>query len=171
MKNTIINYWRQLEAREQYILGCGGLLVGLILFYALIWQPWHNAIAHMEDAIQDRRESLVWMKQSAEMVKNGAIVTESQVVKNADQSLLSVITQTARTSRINQFIQKMDPGTNVQTNTEQVNVVLEEADFNQWVRWVDDLSKNYAVNIMQLSVESETDEPNIVELRVTFERS
>ena len=171
MKDKVLNYWRQLETRQQLILGWGSAIVGLILFYAIIWQPWHYAIAQMEEAIQGRRESLVWMRQSSEMVKSGAIVDTNTVAKDADQSLLSVIEKTARVSKVNKSIQQMVPGNNIRTNNEQVNVVLEEADFNQWVRWIDDLSNNYSVNITQLSVESETDEPNIVELRVTFERS
>lgn len=170
MKNFIINQWQALEQRERLILGWGGLIVGVILFYALVWQPWHNAITSMEEAIQSRRESLVWMRQTSEMVKNGSVISSQQSVKDKSQSLLSVIEKTARISRVNTAIQQMVPGTNQKTNVEQVNVVLEEADFNLWVRWVDDLSRNYAVNVSQLSVENETDQPNVVELRVTFER-
>lgn len=170
MKKLIIDQWRQLGKREQLVLGWGGLVVGLILFYALIWQPWHNAIEHMEDAIQSRRESLVWMRQTSEMVKNGGVLSAQQIVSSADESLLSVIEKTARTGQISKYIQQMVPGTDPQTNIAQVNVVLEEADFNLWVRWVDDLFRNYAVNVKQLTVENETDQPNVVELRVTFER-
>lgn len=170
MKNVIINYWFQLEKRERWVLGIGSFLVGFILFYALILKPWHRALSEMSDRMPTQRANLVWMKQVSEMIKTGGTTNTVVASKDTDKSLLSVIEQTARTSKVNKAIQQMVPGNNIRTNTEQVNVVLEEADFNQWVRWVDDLSNNYAVNIMQLSVESETDEPNIVELRVTFER-
>ncbi len=170
MKNIIINYWRELETRQQWTLGLGSLIVAFILFYALILKPWHRALSEMSEKITQQRENLVWMRQASEMVKNGGVATSEQVTKDANQSLLSIVEKTARSNNINKSIQQMVPGTNTQTNIEQVNVVLEEADFNQWVLWVDDLSRNYAVNIMQLSVESETEEPNIVELRVTFER-
>lgn len=170
MKNTIINYWQQLTKREQMILSWGGLSVTLILFYALIWQPWHAAIAHMEEAIQHRREGLVWMRQQADMIKDSGLTQNVRATKSADQSLLSVIEKSARANRVSKSIQQMVPGTDAQTNVEQVNVVLEEADFNQWVRWVDSLYRDYAVNIKQLTVDNETDQPNIVELRVTFQR-
>lgn len=170
MKQTIINYWRGLEKREQLILSFGCLAVGLILFYAFVWQPWHTAISNMEKGIQSRREALTWMRQTSDMVKNGGVVSAAETVKDANQSLLSVVTKTARESNVNSYIQQMDPGNNTQSNAEQVNVVLEEADFNQWVLWVDELSREYSINITQLTVDKETDDPNIVELRVTFER-
>ena len=170
MKNTIINYWLQLEKRERWILGLGGVLVSFILFYALILKPWHRALSEMSDRVPSLRENLVWMMQASEMVQNGNVVNTVRASKDLNKSLLSVVEQTARTSKVNKFIQQMVPGNNIKTNVEQVNVVLEEANFNQWVRWVDDLANNYAVNIKQVSIESETDEPNIVELRVTFER-
>ena len=170
MKDTIINYWLQLEKRERWILGLGGVLVSFILFYALILKPWHRALSEMSDRVPSLRENLVWMRQASEMVKNGNVVNTVRASKDVNKSLLSVVEQTARTSKVNKFIQQMVPGNNIKTNVEQVNVVLEEANFNQWVRWVDDLANNYAVNIKQVSIESETDEPNIVELRVTFER-
>lgn len=170
MKDTIINYWLQLEKRERWILGLGGVLVSFILFYALILKPWHRALSEMSDRVPSLRENLVWMMQASEMVQNGNVVNTVRASKDLNKSLLSVVEQTARTSKVNKFIQQMVPGNNIKTNVEQVNVVLEEANFNQWVRWVDDLANNYAVNIKQVSIESETDEPNIVELRVTFER-
>ena len=170
MKDTIINYWLQLEKRERWILGLGGVLVSFILFYALILKPWHRALSEMSDRVPSLRENLVWMMQASEMVQNGNVVNTVRASKDVNKSLLSVVEQTARTSKVNKFIQQMVPGNNIKTNVEQVNVVLEEANFNQWVRWVDDLANNYAVNIKQVSIESETDEPNIVELRVTFER-
>lgn len=170
MKDAIKNYWFRLEKRERWILGLGSLVVGLILFYALILKPWHRALSEMTDRIPSQRENLVWMRQASEMIKSGNVISTVEAKKDANKSLLSVIEQTARTTKVNNFIQQMVPGKDMRTNIEQVNVVLEEADFNLWVRWVDDLSNNYGIDISQLSVESETDEPNIVELRVTFER-
>ncbi|MBX2848840.1 MAG: type II secretion system protein M [Acidiferrobacterales bacterium] len=170
MKNIIVTYWQQLERREQLILALGGLIVSFILFYALILKPWHRALNEMSERIPTQRENLVWMRQMSEIVKNGGDLNTVATAKDTNKSLIAIVNQTARSSRMNNFIQQIVPGNNLRTNADQVNVVLEEADFNQWVRWVDDLSNNYSVNIGQLSVESETDEPNIVELRVTFER-
>ena len=105
MKDTIINYWLQLEKRERWILGLGGVLVSFILFYALILKPWHRALSEMSDRVPSLRENLVWMRQASEMVKNGNVVNTVRASKDVNKSLLSVVEQTARTSKVNKFIQ------------------------------------------------------------------
>lgn len=170
MINIIKAQWQQLDKRERLILGCGALIVFVILFYALIWQPWHRAISEMQGRIEGRRADLVWMQQQSEMVKNGDIVHSTRIIQAANQSLLSVIEQTARANQVSNSIQQMAPSTDAPVGMDQVNVVLEEADFNQWVTWVDNLYRDYAVSIKQLTVENDTGQPNVVELRVTFER-
>jgi len=169
MKDLIVNYWLQLEKREQWVLGLGVVIVSFILLYAFILKPWHKAISEMSERIPRQRENIVWMRQAAEMLKNGASEAP-KTVKDANKSLLSIVNKTARSNKVNNYIQQMDPSKKSQSNIEQVNVVLEEADFNKWVVWVNDLHQNYSVNISQLSVEKESDDPNIVEVRVTFDR-
>jgi len=166
MANAVQTFWKQLERREQLILIWGSVAVVAILFYSLIWQPWHKAIAHMESAIQPTRTNLVWMKQQAELVKNGAANVVSNT-KGRNQSLLSVIEQTAKAANVRKAIQQMVPG----QSSSEVRVVLEEANFNQWVQWVDVLFKQYSVQIKQVTAEREDGAPNIAEIRVTFERT
>jgi len=170
MKEFFINQWRQLQTREQWIVGIGSVIVGLIFFYVLILHPWHRAINNMTGYVQTKRIDLTFMRQQAEIINNGEVVDVKKQVKASGQSLLSVIEQTARSNKLSKAIQQMAPSSNVPEGVEQVSVVLEEAEFNQWVKWVDVLYKDYAVNIKQVSAESETDEPNIVGIRVTFER-
>jgi hypothetical protein len=55
-------------------------------------------------------------------------------------------------------------------NNSEVRVVLEDADFNQWLLWVDRLYKTNGVDIRQMTAERDDDRPNIAEIRVTFVR-
>ncbi|MFT5572473.1 MAG: general secretion pathway protein M [Cryomorphaceae bacterium] len=166
MKKLILDYWHQLQVRERLVLGWGGLAVGLILFYAVLWQPWHKAIDHMEMALPDLRSNLVWMRQQSELIKSGVTTSSSVNLKGRSQSLLSVIEQTAKASSVRDAIQQMVPG---QSDTE-VRVILEEVSFNNWVKWVDLLFRQYGVNIKQVSAERDDEQPNIAEIRMTFER-
>jgi len=167
MANAIKQYWLNLENRERMILAWGAVLVFMILFYALIWQPWHKAISEMEKSIQPLRSSLVWMKQQAELVRSGDGASTLSNFKGADQSLLAVIEKTAKTAKVKKAIQQMVPG----KNRNEVRVVLEEANFNLWVQWVDVLFKQYNVQIKQVTAERDDDAPNIAEIRMTLERT
>ena len=163
--NILLNYWQQLASRERSVLAWGGVLVSFILFYTFIWQPWHAALSKMEEDIQAQRQNLVWMQQQAEILRGGGQPVEN-VAKASGESLLSVVEKTAKANKIGKSIQQMVPS----TNNSEVRVVLEEADFNQWLRWIDQLFKKHDVNIKQLSAERDDSAPNLAEIRITFER-
>ncbi len=166
MKKALIDFWSQLESRERMIVSIGSIIVVLILFYALILQPWHRAISHMEQVLPNKRTDLVWMREQAKFLSDGSIKRTTNQVKGGNQSLLSILEQTARQNNVRQSIQQMVPG----RNANEVSVVLEQANFNQWVRWIDALFIQYGVNITQLTAEKTDDEPNIADIRVTFDR-
>ena len=166
MTEFLKSRWQQIEQRDRSILIWGSAVVALILFYALIWQPWHKAIAAMQGQIQPRRASLVWMEQQAELVRSGEFDNAAQSIRGADQSLMSVLEQTAKAAKVRESIQQMIPN----SDKDEVRVVLEQANFNQWIKWIDVLFKQYGVGIKQMSAERDDDAPNIAEIRITFER-
>ena len=164
--DSLKKYWADLQPRERLILGWGGLIVLAILLYALLFQPLYRAIAHMESALPDLRSNLVWIRQTDELMERGGSVPVSQSSEGSNESLLSVVESTARQAKVRKSIQQMVPA----KNNNEVRVVLEDADFNQWLRWVDTLYKRYGVDIRQVTAERDDDKPNIAEIRVTFFR-
>ena len=162
------NYWNQLESRERIILGWGGLIVAVILFYALIWQPWHKSIDSMEESIQEMRRDLVWVRQHGEIIRGGASAGEPKKKRQGEsQSLLSVIESSAKKQKIRSAIQQMVPS----NNDTQVRVVLEEVSFASWLKWIDLLNSRFGVNITDSNVELAGDKPDLVEVTVTFQRT
>ena len=165
MFETSLKYWQQLQPRERLILGWGGPLIIVILSYALVLQPWHKALAHMEMALPSKRADLVWMRQQSELLKQGG-ASNVQKFKGENQSLMAVIEQTAKASGVRSAIQQMVP----RENNQEVSVVLEEVSFNNWVRWVDTLQNQYGVAIKQLTADREDDQADRAEIRLTFVR-
>ncbi len=114
------------------------------------------------------RVNSVWMEQRvADMAKGGSTESRKRAVRGAGQSLLSVVEQTANQAGLRSAIQQMVPN----QDNGNVRVVLESADFNKWVQWIDNLYKNYGVDISQINAEKEDEKPNLVEIRVTFIRT
>jgi len=165
--DEIKKYWLSLQARERLILGVGAIGVALILLFAMLLQPLHKALGHMEQALPGLRINLTWMRQQSEAIQLSGGRVSSAPQKGAGQSLLSVVEQTARRAQLKQAIQQMTPA----ANGTEVRVVLDEANFNQWLRWVDELYKQYGVDIKQVTAERDEDKANIAEIRVTFLRS
>ena len=165
--DSIKKYWAELQSREKMVLGMGGIIVSIILVYALLLQPLYRAINHMETALPGIRSNLVWMRQTDALLNSGGNLPVKNNSEGSKDSLLSVIESTARKVGIRKAIQQMAP---VKNNNE-VRVVLEEADFNQWLRWVDTLYKRYDVDIRQVTAERDEDQPNVAEIRITFFRA
>lgn len=165
MKQQIIAYWQQLQARERNVLVLGCVLVLAMLTYQFLLSPWQKSINYMQTALVDHRKNLTWMQQRAEQLTASGGVQRVQY-QGANQSLLAVIEQSARKFKVNKSIKQLSPV----NNGREVSVVLEDTSFNQWVRWVDNLQSTYGVKIVQLSAEREGDKPDIAEVRVNFSR-
>lgn len=165
MIDTIKKHWFGLNVRERWIVGGGGVVALLIVFYSLLWSPLQNSLEYMNTSVQSMRTNLVWMEQQSQVIKSGAGRKQSSTVRGANQSLLSVLEQTARQAGIREAIQRLTPN---QQN--EVRVMLENVDFNRWMRWVDSLNKNYAVDVSTLNAERDGEKPNIAEIQVTFFR-
>ena len=159
-------YWQGLQERERIVVVAGGIAVVLILFYWSIWRPWHAALDHMERVVQPLRTNLVWMRQQSENLKSSGGVSPAQSYQGTNQSLLSVVEQSAKRANVSPAIQQMVPA----QEGGEVRVVLEGVNFNQWVRWIDDLFKRYGVDVKQVTAERDDDKPNVAEIRVTFVR-
>ncbi len=165
--NSFKKYWSELQSRERLVLGWGGFCVTVILFYALILQPLYRAIEHMESVLPSLRSNLVWMQQTDELLERGGRLPVNKAIRGASESLLSVVESTARSANVRKSIQQMVPD----KNNNEVRVVLEDANFNQWLRWIDTLYKQYSVDIRQVSADRDDDKPNVAEIRVTFFRA
>jgi len=166
MTSQIKQYWSGLQQREQLVLLLGVVVVAGIIFYATIWRPWHIAINAMEAKLPKLRTDLIWMQQQSEQLKASEGSLTVSKAKGADQSLLSVIEQTAKRAKVSSAIQQMVPN----RDNNEVRVVLDGVNFNQWVRWIDELFKQYGVNIKQVTAERDEDKPNTAEIRLTFVR-
>lgn len=166
MQKTFLDFWQKLQPRERIVLGVGAVLVSCILFYSLIWFPWHRAINNMQNALPEKRSDLVWMRQQAELISQPGSIASKATLKGEGQSLMAIIEQTAKSGGVRDSIQQMVP----RQNSKEVSVVLEDASFNKWVAWVDILYKDYAVHIKQLSAERDGEKSDSADIRVTFER-
>jgi general secretion pathway protein M len=163
--DSLSKYWQGLQPRERWMLGGGGVFCIALIAHQLVWQPWQNAIDYMEEALIGHRVNLVWMQQYAEQIETGNVSSQVRAIRGRDQSLMSIIEQSAKTAGVRESIQQLMP----RENNTQVSVVLEEASFNKWVAWVDILQNQYGVTITQLNAERE-DKPDQAEIRVTFTR-
>jgi len=99
-------------------------------------------------------------------LKTGTIERTSTNYQGSDQSLLSILEQTAKRAGVQKSIQQLVPG----GEGSEVRVVMGDAEFDKWLTWIDVLYKQYGVDIEQVATEREDERPNVVEIRAVFIR-
>lgn len=72
MKQQLQLFWQQREPRERLILVVGAVLLGLILLYALLWQPVLNERQRLLRVVPRLEQDLAALKQIVSDVKGAA---------------------------------------------------------------------------------------------------
>jgi general secretion pathway protein M len=144
--------------REQLMLRVLGLFfLALLLIFAIVL-PLHHFNA---DAVADyraQRDTLAWMESNRAAVgKAGATAS----ARKPGDSILTIANQSARTLGLS--FKRYEP------NGERgVNVWLEQVSFDQVVRWLELLERDYGVTAADFSA-SRRDEAGMVDVRLNLQ--
>lgn len=140
-------WWISLAQREQQLIAGGMALLLLFLLYVAIWLPLQSSRAGLIEEVEQQRETLRWMQQSAAEIRQLSARTAGRQPATG-QSLLGLIDQTARAQRLSDAVKRVQPD-----GTHSVRVWLESAAFDELMRWLGTLEQNHGVAIEALNVE------------------
>ena len=145
--------------REQLMLrGLGLFFLVLILLFAIV-VPLHEFNAGAIADYRAQQDTLAWMENNRGAVGKGAAATSAR--KSGD-SVLSMVNQSARPLGIG--FKRYEP------NGERgVNLWLEQVPFDQVVRWLELLERDYGVIAVDISVTSRRDEAGLVDVRLNLQ--
>ena len=156
-------WWNGLAQREQRILGAGGVVLALVVLYLAIWEPLAQARTEREAALAEARALAVLIEQLAVEAQRGR-PAGSAAVAGLNQSLLSVVDQSRRSSAITKPPSRLQPD-----GEATVRVWLEDVPFDALVRWLNDLQARYGVRVDNADIERESG-PGLVNARLTLVR-
>ena len=143
------------------VLGIGGISALLIVVYSFVWQPWQEELNRLRVQVPLKKETLAWMRQQKSSV--GPLIRKTkQKTKSSDTPLLTVVERSAKQSKMNVYIRRMSPG-----EEGQVKLWLTEANFEQWVNWLEKLRKA-GVEVESASINKANN--NTVTIRMTLKR-
>ena len=81
-------YWKQLNEREQVLVGSGGIGAFALLFYLLVYDPLVSALEAQKAAWMDKKTTLEWMQQAQKSYSH-----EQPRTQVTSATLLSVLTE------------------------------------------------------------------------------
>ena len=154
-------YWMNLSASERRTLSIGGGVLVLVLIYALVWQPVASSAEQWRKSVKDKEAFVVWM--------NNAVLEAKAMRKSAKptasgnrQSLLALVDQMARRSKLGPALKRVEP-----KGTNEVRVRLENASFDDVMKWLTQLQKTRSVGVESISLDKE-DQPGLVSATLTL---
>ncbi len=155
------HWFYNLPQRDQDALKYLSAAVAVVLIYLVIWLPVQNYADRAERAVERESETLAWIKQNEpvarELATRGAAGSTASL---AGQSMLSAVGNSAKKFSIE--LRRFEP-----EGDSKMRVWLERVPFNQMLLWLDDLEKQFGVQVEQISVDRD-DTPGVVTARLTL---
>ncbi len=140
-KRMIIEWFNSLEAREQLLVKMGSSILIVAMFYGLVWAPMNNTIANQTELLAQQQALSTWViQQEAKVLQFRRQGPGKATLKG---SLVQAVNQTAKASQITL--------TRIQPNDEEVQVWIDEVEFNTLMAWLDSLDKT-GVQVLQADI-------------------
>lgn len=149
MMQQLRTSWQALSAKEQNYLRVAGVVLALILFRSLIWQPVHQYRTDQQLAEQTAHQQLQWLTERLPMLGTSNGPTRSG-------SLNEVVAQTA--NQFNITVSRMQP------LKEQLQLSVEDVPFSQLLQWLETLQTQHGVTLQQLDIAT-TETAGVVRVR------
>ncbi|MBI3898578.1 MAG: type II secretion system protein M [Gammaproteobacteria bacterium] len=157
--DQISNYWRGLSARERLLVGIGGGVAVILLFYVLLLAPLQKDLNRLRVEVPRAQEQLTWMRTQANRIQQLRAATPAAVPGG---SLLSFVEQSAQSYGVQQNMKRMEPqGANA------VSVALDGVTFNNLLSWLSHLHKQGGVRVDNGSLEPQS-APGVVNARLVL---
>lgn len=167
-----------LERREQVLLVGGGLLAAALLVYALIWLPLQRGVQQLRLSVAQSHAELTYMRQAAAEVQRldnqqaarGRALTPSgsdqAALATANESLATLVDRSARDtdSDFAAALKRVEPQPGG-----RLNARLEQADFDQLLRWLAALRRVHGVSVVSLAIDA-AQRPGLVDARLVLQR-
>lgn len=130
------DYWQQRNSRERLLLSILGLLLIVLIFYSLCWQPLQQAIAQQNRQIEQHRYHLMLLKHSPQRQN-----------KNSKQSVEQILRSSAAQQAIT-IQNTTSPDGN------KSSVTVETLPFTQLLSWLWLLEKEHGIQVITLELQA-----------------
>jgi len=145
--------WTNLNERERWMLGGGGIVCGLYLLYVLIYAPIVGSVREKTTQLVAKQHLLVWMR-DARLQYHAA--SELQAL-SASKLLTVLASQLAKTS-FKQFPYQLQ-----QTGVGDIQLSFDSVPYNALLAWLWSMNNTYAITMKQFHVDR-TDTPGLVKV-------
>ncbi len=153
-----------LQPRERRTVIGGGVALLLMMIYFFGWEPLVNDVEQMQQNVSSRQVLKQWMQGAAQEVKQLKRSSTKHPQSASGQSLLALVDRTARRSRLGAALKRVEP-----EGRNGVRVWLEQASFDDMMRWLRELQRQYAITAKSITVDGQA-VAGRVDVRMTLQK-
>ena len=148
----MIAHWNNLNDRERWMLGLGGVCFVVFLFYLLVYSPLVGGISEKSQQLIEKQDILAFL-QKAKQQQTGI---QAQVL--SPSQLLTVLAEQLNNSSFHR-----NPYQLQQTGSGDIQLSFDEVPFNAFLSWLWSMNEKYVFSIQQLNAER-TATPGVVKM-------
>lgn len=138
--------WDNLLDRERQILSIGGVLVGILFIYAVIWSPLSNAVANQKTRLQSQQQLLQYIQNANRLIAQYKASGIAVHVATTDTNLLSEAQKTLSKQGLSVFLKQVQ-----QPTSNQLSLTFDAVPFDHLMAWLENLTTTRGVKVLQLS--------------------
>jgi len=157
MKNILAG----LDRRQRSLVVSAAAILG-VLIIALIWGSLLKDVEHLKSIVAEQHKLDQWMQRASKEAMQLRGVTTGNSAVTGNKSLLALVDETAKQSRLGQALKRVEP-----EGQDKVRIQLDSAIFDDMAQWLEKLELNYNIHVERISVDK-LDQAGYVNARVTL---
>ena len=149
--------------RDRRVLLAGAGIVTIFLIWAFVWHPLALQQAQLTEQLDNARRDLAFVRVAeaeVESLRNAGVRSRAD---RQGKSLLALADVSARGAGLEGVLKRLEP-----IGSHSVRASFEFASFDTLIAWIEDLARDYGVQITDFSTDR-VDSTGLVNARVTLE--
>lgn len=146
----MMQWWQDLEPREQRILGIGAVFLAGALLYLLVWEPVVEKHRRTREQVTEQRALLEWMRERALEVERLRTASPGAGASKSPRkgSLLSLIDAGARGAGLGPAVKRVEPA-----GRDKARVWFEAVGFDPLTTWLGELRGRHGVLVDSMTID------------------
>ena len=156
-------WWKALSERDRRVLVIGAVVVSIFLVWSFIWHPLSVRQTLLSEQLDNARRDLASVRVAqaeVERLRNAGVRSRAD---RQGKSLLALADVTARGAGLDGALKRLEP-----VGSHSVRASFEFASFDTLIAWMEDLARDYGVQITDFSADR-VDATGLVNARVTLD--
>ncbi len=151
LADTWAGFWDARTTREKTLLTWGGAAIGVALAWSVLWVPAQEGRAHLRDTLPAMRHELARMTAQANDART--LSAAAQGVAPTGGALKDALSASLADHGL--------AATQVQVLGNAVQIQLKNASFPAWTAWLDDVRKQFKVQVAEAHVSALKDDGQV----------